>query len=253
MSGVDVFNIARQGVTLEELVPSQKMTDNQMDTTPIESYKEKVGEIFKIGNFLTISQLSIDTVASVVQTTGKGVMVWFYFDFPEWTDVPHVKNPSLTPYNAPGRHSVAVVDYTLYRGKKALIIEDSWGTSYGKAGQRVIDEDFFNARCYFAGYPMNFAFEDQAVKPKPVYRFTTPLEFGITHGDVIKLQDVLKYEGLFPTNTDSTGYYGAITAKAILAWQIKHKVAPLDELNSLQGRRVGAKTIEKLNALYGSN
>jgi peptidoglycan hydrolase-like protein with peptidoglycan-binding domain len=55
---------------------------------------------------------------------------------------------------------------------------------------------------------------------------------------------------MFPLNTESTGYYGSITAKGVLEWQLKHNVAPVDEINSLQGRRVGPATIAKLNEIY---
>jgi len=101
---------------------------------------------------------------------------------------------------------------------------------------------------------------------KPRYTFTKPLAF-ITwdtiknqpvdpalnenqKADVVALQNILKYEGLFPSNVASAGYYGAITAKAVYAFQVAHNVAPLSELNALGGRRVGDKTIKALNDLY---
>ena len=51
MNGVDAFVIAQQGVTLEQLVPSQNLDDATMDSTDIEQYKKDVGAIFKIGNY----------------------------------------------------------------------------------------------------------------------------------------------------------------------------------------------------------
>ena len=74
--------------------------------------------------------------------------------------------------------------------------------------------------------------------------------FGQRSDEIVALQDILRYEGVYPNNIASTGYYGAITAKAVLAWQRKYKVASETELVSLQGRRVGKKTIAKLNELY---
>ena len=250
MSGVDALDIARQGVTLEELVPSQKMNDEQMDCASIPDYKKQVGEIFKIGNYVLLPIKDIDTVASTIQTTRKGVMVWFYFERDEWTNVPEIKHPEVT-LSTPNiaRHSVTAVDWTLYNGKKALVIEDSWGTSYGIAGQRIITEDFFKARNWFAAYPINFKFEEMAT-PKPKYNFQKQLEFGQTDKDVEALQMILRYEGLFPENVGPTLFYGAITAKGVLAFQKKHNVAPMAELDSLQGRVVGPKTILKLNQLY---
>lgn len=245
MGGVDVFKIAQQGVTLEELVPSQALNDQQMDSIEIPEYKAEVGKVFKIGNYIIFSDLVIDQIASVIQTTGKGVMVWFYFDIPEWITVPVVKNPTLSLTAAStARHSVTAVDYTLYQGKKALIIEDSWGTSYGERGQRVITEDFFKARCFFAAYPMNFAFDSQLKRPK--YTFKKDLNYSPSYSinEEVKIwQDILKYEGLFPSNIDSTGYFGAITRKFTYDYQVKHGLKVTGNLDQT--------TREYVNRIYG--
>lgn len=255
MLGIDAFNIAHDsGVTLEELVPSQKMNDAQMDNTIIPEYKRKVGEIFKIPNYVILPNGDIEVVASTIQTTGKGVMVWFFWKTDEWTDVPTIKYPTLEKSNA-YLHSVTAVDFALYNGEKAIIVDDSWGSSYGKAGQRVITEDFFKARNFFSAYPLNFVF-DTVDTNKPHYVFAKNLSFttdtSVKDPDVVALQDILKYEGFFPLNTTSTGYYGAITAKGVLQFQLKYAVDSVDVLNSLGGKNVGPKTIQKLNELYGN-
>lgn len=244
MQGIDALNIARQGVTLEVLAPSQEMTDFQMDSTLIEPYKRHVGAIFKIGNYVVLPIKDIETVASVIQTTGKGVMVWFYFNLDEWTDVPQVKYPTLETLSAAARHSVTAVDFTLWKGEKGLVIEDSWGRFFGWNGQRVITESFFKKRNYFAAYPINFKFEEGGVKP--TYTFNHDLKYGETSADVTALQNILKFEGLFPVNTSSTGFYGSITAKAVLAFQNKYSI-PTD---GMEGKVVGPKTRAKLNELY---
>lgn len=248
MAGVDAFNIAQKGVTLEVLTPSQNMNDSQMDTTVIEKYKEDVGAIFQIGNYLQLPIKNIETVASVIEVTKKPVMTWFYFDRNEWSkNVPTVDIPGLDLY-APetGRHSVTAVDYTLHQGKKALIIEDSWGFWNGFTGQRVINEDFFFARNWFNGYTMNFKF-DEAVIVKPQHTFLVDMEFGQTSEEIKFLQDVLKYEGLFPSNTDSTGYFGAVTQKAVQEFQLKYKIVGAGAPGY---GRVGPKTRTQLNLLY---
>lgn len=259
MAGVNAFDIAKEGVTLEELVPSQKMTDGGMDGIQIPLYKKQVGEIFKIGNYVQIPVRDIETIASIIQTTKKGVMVWFYFKHDEWKkEVPTVKYPDLDLYGgSTARHSVTATDYLLYKGKKAIVIEDSWGVSTGNNGRRIITEDFFKARNWFAAYPIDFKFEDGTLpsptpSPKPKYTFNKDLKFGITDPDVKGLQDVLRYEGTFPKNSASTGYYGAVTSKALYDFQVKHNVASLAELDSLQGRLCGAKTRAKLNQLYSN-
>lgn len=253
MAGVDAFNIAKKGVTLEELVPSQSMTDEQMDGVVIPQYKQDVGSIFNVPNYLQLATKDIDTIASTIQTTGKAVMVWFYFQHDEWTERPVVINPALDLYRTSTiRHSVAAVDFTLVDGKKCLIIEDSWGPGYGLGGQRIIDEDFFKARNWFAAYPIAFKFEDQTQPqleptPKPAYTFNKDLQFGMTDADVTALQDILRYEGHFPANTSSTRYFGAITKTAVQKFQDRYKIAVATDPGY---GRVGPRTRAKLNEVY---
>ena len=260
MIGMDAGEIAMSGVTLEELVPSQKMTDSEMDNVQIEEYKVKVGEIFKSSTPIVLPFGGIDVIASTIQTTGKPVMLWFFFDLPEWTVTPLIKNPNLDKSVAEGRHSVTGVDFTLLSkdhtsdkklwGKKAIIIDDSWGTSYGQKGQRFITEDFFNSRNYFAMYFQGFKFS-QGASVKPQYTFKRDLEYKpsapVTYGDpdVVALQNILKYEGLFPHNVDSTGYFGSLTKQKVIEFQAKYHISP-------QSGFVGALTRAKLNELYGS-
>lgn len=240
MGALNARQIAGKGVTLEVLTPSQNMNDAQMDAAVIEDYKHKVGEVFAVPNYLELPAKDIEAIASVIQATGKGVMVWFFFKIEEWTEQPVVVDNQLTIENG-SRHSVTAVDFTLVAGKKCLIIEDSWGTSFGKAGQRIIDEDFFKARNWYASYLVNFKF-DVPVDIKPHHFFDSDMEFGMTNDEVKALQDVLKYEKLFPSNADSTGYFGSITKKAVIAFQVKYGIA--------QVGRVGPTTRAKLNELY---
>ena len=245
MIGINAFQIAQEGVTLEKLVPSQKMTDRQMDAEEVKDYERKVGDIFKISNYLVVSNGDIDKIASIIQKTEKPVMVWFYFKSNEWTEVPEVKDASLT-VQAGLRHSVTAVDFTLYKGKKALIIEDSWGTKYGKNGRRIITEDFFKTRNWFNAYTMNFNFSSEEEKPI-VKNFDKEMFYGEQSEDISSMQDVLKSTGHFPKNVESTGYYGNITAKAVYNFQVANKVANIVELNALEGKVVGPKTLSSLN------
>lgn len=272
MMGVEAFDIwMNEGIPLECLVESDHKTDEEMDAFKIEQYKKDVAKVFRIGGHVGLPITDFERIASTIQTTGKGVMVWFYFNIPEWAvKFPKVLNPNLVLYGGKDeRHSVAAVDFGLINGKKYIKIEDS--AQFGGLTERWISEEFFNARNFFARYPMNFVFHDPLM-PAPVvpkYTFTKPLEFipldaqgnisdltknELQKQDVKALQNILKFEGMFPLNTTSTGYYGAQTAKSLYLWQVKHAVAPLAELNEIKprGGRVGSKTIIKLNHLYGN-
>lgn len=231
MAAVDARSIARAGVTLEVLAPSQNLTDEQMDTAVVEDYKHQVGAVFAAPNYVEVDARNIDTIASIIQTTQKGVMVWFYFELPEWTEKPTVVNNTLA-VNSPSalRHSVTAVDFTLYQGKKALIIEDSWGTSFGVAGQRIITEDFFKVRNWYAGYLVNFKFDGGGVKPT-------------YDGSIVSLQKCLRYEGLFPSNVDFIENYGPVTKKAVIEFQKRYSIAPAAGV-------VGPLTVAKLKELF---
>ena len=265
MAGVDCFNIMRKGTTLEVFAPSVKMNDAKMDAVEVNAFEENIGKAFSIGNFLTVASKDIDLVASIIQETKKAVMVWFYFGKNEWKAVPVVVHNALDLYaSTTSRHSVAAVDFTLLGkknvpknpelwGKKALLIEDSWGPDAGNgAGQRLITEDFFRARNWFSAHFMNFAFELPAdpVNPKPKHTFLRDLEFSATFTtdpEVAILQECLKWEGCFPSNVESTGYFGAVTRKAVETFQVKHTIAGPGDLGF---GRVGPKTRSKLNYIF---
>lgn len=81
------------------------------------------------------------------------------------------------------------------------------------------------------------------------YNFKNVLTYGQRSLDVKMLQIALKIDGTFKY-PEITGYYGAITAKAVYDFQVKYKVASWLELYLLKGNRVGAKTLKKLNELF---
>jgi len=259
MGGVDAWDIARKhGALMEEFFPSQRKTDAQLDAYPIKNYERDVAGVFKLGNYVVMPTRDMDIIASTIQKTGKGVMVWFYFTYSEWNRAVPVLQVANLDLLAPTtlRHSVTAVDYTFYKGQKALVIEDSWGTGHGIKGQRIITEDFFNIRNFFSAYPINFKFQEQEGEP-PRYTFNKDLAFGMTDPDVVALQNALKYFGHFPNNVSSTGNYYSITSKSVLEWQRKYfaldnQVTSEQELDALQGRHFGPKSRQIMNKLLRS-
>ena len=182
MMGIDAWEIARKkGALLEELFPSQRKTDAQIDTYQVKDYKKDVAYIFKTENYVVLPVKDIETIASTIRKTGKGVMVWFYFTLNEWKrNVPIIQEPGLSIYGTrTARHSVTAVDYTLYKGEKALVIDDSWGLDSGISGQRIITESFFKKRNFFSAYPINFVFGEERDEAKPKHQFNRDLCYGM--------------------------------------------------------------------------
>jgi len=254
----DACNIVKKtGVTLEELMPSENMGEvfmnNRSDRTII---TESAALAYRWPSYVTLP-LSFDGIANLL-AKGEPVVLGFSFSYKEWTDIPEVLLESTTI-----RHAVCAVDAFVYMGVPYILIEDSWGPTFGFEGRRLISEAFFYKRCFTATH-----FPTLEVKPdgyKPRHLFKNPLQFiaistvghisnpklnNKQHGEVVILQDVLKYEGFMPTNIPSTGYYGAITASAVLKFQQKYKVDTAATLIALKGQFVGPKTRSELNKRY---
>lgn len=147
--------------------------------------------------------IDIDKIAEVLEQ-GYGVLGGFRFDYNEWTDVPFIDPNSKLQCG----HGIAFVDYCLYEGKKALVMEDSWGPHYGKGGRRIITEDFLKARCFYAGY----------ITSLPNYVFIKTLRKGDKGLEVKMLQQKL--------NCPVDGIFGNITLIAVKKFQEAHLLVP---------------------------
>jgi len=240
MGALDAFTIAQRGVTLEALAPSEILTDAQMDSFKVNAVMEEIGKGFAIGNFIEIKNRSLETVASTIQQTKKGIMSFHLFSDGlrprEWGTIPAVLYPNL-PFVGPNstRHSVAYTDFTLLGrsnlpdnrelwGKKALVADESWGLNSTIHGKRFITEEWFNSRCYYTGYFVNFKYQNSPIVESAKYIFQSDLELGMRNADVTRLQQFLTNTGDFPINQPPTGFFGNLTADAVGKFQVRNAI-----------------------------
>lgn len=246
MVGTDALGLAVGGnVYLEWDVTSQKMTDTEMDSVTVDISKKQTE---RPTNYL-VMPIDFYAVIQEVQKNGSA-MVWFKCSMDEWNqDVPAGISASEAV-----RHSVTAVDAILWKGVEYIIIEDSWGTFLHtsdiplKAGQRAISREFFNAHCFFTAAFTTFYFVGG---DKPKYQWSSPMVYGMRTESVRQLQLVLKYEKFFPSNQECTGYFGGITAKALVQWQVAHDMIDFKYEANMRKVRAGAKTLAVLNQIYG--
>lgn len=231
MALYDMFSIASGGVTLEQLTPKEILTDNDAESLVIENFKHEVGKVFSISSGGIYPPNDIEAIASVIQTTGKGVILLTYFLTDEYSkELPVQTDSSLTSTeNRALRHFIVAVDYTLINGQKYLWCEDS--AHFGGFNKRLISESWIKNRVIQTGYPMNFKFTSGGTV-KPVYD-------GVT---ITSAQKCLRYEGLFPTNIAFVENLGPVTKKAIIAFQLKYGIQ--------QTGTLGPITQGKLHTLY---
>lgn len=260
MIGADALQIAaKQGTGYEHDIPSQLMSDSQIDGYPwyaIDLVKDKPTNYFTISD--KNGKVNFEKLVNSIETY-KNAIIYVNASVSKWTRVPkpHTSDGTLS-------HGVACGSVINYKGTLYVVIDDSWGILnkyYGideeqelvsllGEGQRALSKEFIEKHCYFAASFLNFEY---AENPTPTnYKFEKILEFGerdTLRKDIEELQNKLKKLGFFPSNIASSGYFGQITANAVYAFQVRYNVAILQELNQLKGRRVGAKTLDALNKI----
>lgn len=255
----DMLSIcSKPNVCLESQLPSQGFGETLMNEpyTVTEAMQE-VAEKYQAGGYAFV-QIDIDKVAAILDQ-GKAVELFFFFMHSEWwKEEPEIIDMKLgVAEERTARHGVVAVDYTLWKGKKALIIEDSAGndSSIEGNGQRVITEDFFKIRCFGAGHLLFKKNEGIPEAEKPHFYFTKILTFGMMNNDDVReLQKVLQYEKFLPTHIDGKplvlGNFLQMTAKALREWQLTHGFEDFRNEKDPRKIRCGSKTCQKLNELY---
>lgn len=81
------------------------------------------------------------------------------------------------------------------------------------------------------------------------YQWTKDLDFGAQGEDVRNLQIALKIVGTFPFNQPVTNYYGDVTRRAVVKFQVQYKVATPAEITAAAGK-FGPKSREALNRIF---
>jgi len=217
--------ICNRGVVFEALLPSEGKDEAGMNDLKdfLPSY-EVLAKIYKAKNYLWIDR-NVDAVASIL-AKNKAAIITVLFGNGEWAQqVPVVNDGIPTPYG----HGICALPnaFFMYKGKKAIMIQDSWGVDTGLRGRRIITEDWFiknrvTSSIWFENLS-NIAVLNETLQ-KPKYVFKRWLSLGMIGNDVAQLQRCLGYlkdaQGfLFPLAQEPTGYYGGITRNAVKRYQ----------------------------------
>ena len=210
------------GATLEALMPSEGRSEVEMsdisDKTP---YTEVIGRLGRGGAYVSVAVNDIDAIASII-ATGKAVLLGFRFDYNEWDlNVPVIKEGSGLSCG----HGVAGIYFTLYNGKKAIVVDESWG--FKNIKQRIITEDWFTSgRCVACWYYENLDNSKALEAEVKKYIFNNDLSFGMDNDEVVELQKVLISMSLLKIK-EPTGYFGSITKTAVMEYQTLKSITPV--------------------------
>jgi hypothetical protein len=137
-------------------------------------------------------------------------------------------------------------------GIKHIGILNSWGDTVGEQGWQWISEAYFTKKINGISMIWSNWSHVIALVPPPVFKhnFLIDMKYGQTSDEVKALQTVLKMDGTFSATVNPTGYYGQITAQAVLAFQLKYQIIKIPS-ESDNGKVVGPKTRQVLNSLFG--
>lgn len=241
----NMFDIAcKYGAPIDPELSSDNKTQQELDTVTFPDGLFNTALSFRGKNYVFIDKTNIDGIAQAIDN-GYTPIFLLKAGLKEWTTEP-IADPSTTVFELV--HYVPAICATLRNGQKAIVVDDSWGSSYGANGQRFLSEDFILNRVLQVGYIV-----DLPTQPswQIHHTFVTPLIYGMTNNaDVRALQDILRYEGFL--SVPSTGNFYSLTAKALKAWQVKHGIMDFVNEQDLTKIRAGVKTISKLNELYGN-
>ncbi len=221
-NGVDMFNQIRSGQSTDFPTP-EKFREAMANAMPyiLGTKLIKDFNFFLYQDKKTYKWLVDDIPADIA--AGKAVSIFFWATDEEWSKEYVEVIDANYPLNADSevRHCVCLVpkgDFTK-DGKRWLTVQDS--AKFGKRGMRYVEFDLFlKSRLYFAAKV--YAAGDIPVPP-PVVAVDPilPCEQGDRGDAVLALQNFLIKESKLGSEF-ATGYYGAITAKAVLWWQLEH-------------------------------
>lgn len=222
-----------QGSTLEVFLPSDSLGENSMRDLSDEKESDRIiGKIFRGGAYIYLPK-DIDVVASFIQK-GKVLAGGTRFNAGGFNS-----GEVILSSNGTYGHAIALIDFTIWKGEKAIIFQNSWGSGWGFGGLGIITESQFKS----GGFILSAYYEDlknsTSTTEKPKLKIlATNLKIGDNNGEVMKLQIILQHLGLFPEVQKCTGYYGGITRQGVKDFQVKYGlsvtgIADADTINKL--------------------
>lgn len=219
--GTDMYDKIRDGQSFDFPTPAKF---READATKMPLIKgDKVIKDFRYFQYIDkkTGKLQPEKVPADV-AIGEPVAIFIWATDEEWSqEYVEIKTKNY-PLNGDSevRHCVCIIpkgDFT-ENGKQWLAVQDS--AKFGGRGLRYLSYDFFLKRSYFAA---KIVPADEVVPtPEPVVGDpTTPCELGDKGDAVTALQTFLVKQGKLEAQY-VTGTYGALTAKAVLWWQLEN-------------------------------
>lgn len=206
---------------------------NNLQLVPVITSKDATREYYYIKPYDAEAVLE-------ASTAGHSVLISFYSTEREWDEEMYPQD-TVVPLTARIRHYVIVLPNSVHSQdgyEWVTVIDSSHHKGYS---MRHVRKDFLEKRMFLGG---GFVTRVKSKVTKPQQLPTRQCQYGQSNEDVLELQKFLVTQGLM-SSVHTTSYYGNITAKAVLAWQMDNiKNTNLGELLSLEGKHWGPLSIK---------
>lgn len=245
-SAFDIMETLRKhGTTYEVLMPSNGFPDQDIEKSVIQITDTAIGNVLACNTTFTID--SFDEVVKYMENGRvRGVCAPVALIFrSSWEDynkpvIKNTKGKDIVEVN----HWFTAIAYGSVDGVNGLVIADSFAQGSTKNGFRFLERSAYDAFVSFAvGASNRKNIPDGSVKPEVT--FDAPLKFGQRNNAVKQMQEFLKWAGYFPSDMQTTDFYGNASRAAVKAFQ-KTFVPPE---NMDDGNTFGNLSIKKMNEM----
>lgn len=255
MNGWNALDIVQKFFTcLESFIGSDFANDQAIDSLSLDlqelakQTKEFLGSRKVRFTYLTDYSPNFRETAEYIKDYG-GVISFVRTDYQNWNkDIPTLDVNDKRNIG----HSTCYHQYLNYLGKDYLLMDDSWGefssSEMGQRGQRLISEEFYNARMFFVGVLVMNEYGSKNVSYCQ-YLNIPAISKGYQGDYAILLQKMLRDYGTFPNNIPFYPNFGSQTAKALLQWQLDNLDIDKQTLIEWGGNYFGQSSIDKIKEL----
>lgn len=219
--GVDILDNIRSGQSLQSEFPTPVgFTEAKAEAMAYIEGLKLIKDFNYFQHLDTNGKQDFTLIPSDI-AAGKAVAIFIYATEEEWAqEYVKIKTPNLKLDQAEVRHCVCLIPLGDFKenNKRWLSVHDS--AKFGNRHLRYIQDEFLLKRAYFSVV----VFPKNTPNPEPLPVFQKPLiacEQNQSGQAVRNLQTFLVTEKKLDAQY-VTGFYGALTAKAVLWWQLEH-------------------------------
>jgi len=273
-------NFQKEGCSTEETVPNNSDLEheayvyNRIEANiPKEAFTEARKYAIQSYAFPNV-QVVEELKRAIVEGNGAMLLMrlgkeWWYKK--DYSAPSYDKNeiiPLRPPQEVVSGHEVYLYGYEdTADGRTKFYIFNSWSAAWGDSGKAWFFYDeyrsFLNEAITFVDLPNGWLEDINKIPSAETFKhvFATKISAGDRGEEVVALQTALMIDGTFSKELYSEllrdkqlGYFkpNGVTQKALYDFQVKHKIAPVQELMYVYGRWAGPKTLAKLTQLFGA-